>query len=333
MPSNKHILINDVGIGSNRIILANYYLNNYNCYTKSTIKLSEMRKQKYLERKLQLAEFKKVETIPGKLYSTPYYSYNNKNNKNNNNNYNTINFESNKSIKKAEINYLDDKYNSKSNESHKINLKKIKLKRNYKLFDDLLSNFNKRRINYKKYKIKTDVNNKSLYDKIYNSNISNFHDKNRSNIKEENYKLSEGNIDSNIIKHNKENFKYKPFFKKTTSNIKYKINSYYDRKDNGKIKNQIFNKENHINKTNDNFNDSNRTNLKNRINISFINNIFTNVNFFSHKNFKDLKINPERLNSDLKNISPYYKKVKHEEVEEKNINENESKSSLFPLIK
>ena len=231
------------------------------------------------------------------------------------------------------INYLDDKCNSKSNENHKVNLKKIKLKRNYKLFDDLLSNLNKRRINYKKYKIKTDINNKSLYDKIYNSNISNFHEKNRSNIKVENYKLSEGNKDSNIIKNNKENLKYKPFFKKTTSDTKYKINSYYDRKDNGKIKNQIFNKENHINKTNDNFNNSNRINLKNRINISFTNNIFTNVNFFSHKTFKDLKINPERLNSDLKNISPYYKRVKHEEVEEKNINENESKNSLFPLIK
>jgi hypothetical protein len=292
-----------------------------------------MRKQKYLERKLQLEEFKKVKAIPGQLYSTPYYIYNNKNNKNNNNNYNTINYESNKNIKKAEINYLDDEYHNKTNENHKVNPKKIKLKRNYKLFDDLISNFKKGRINYKKYKMKTDINNKSLNDKICNSNISNLHDKNGSNIKEEYYKISEG-MDKNIIKHNKENLIYKPFSWKTTSDTKYKINSYYDRKDKdkNKIKNKIFNKENHINKTNDNFNDSNRTNLKNRNNISFTNNIFTNVNFFSHKNFKDLKISAERLNSDLINISPYYKRVKHEEVEEKNINENESKNSLFPLI-
>ena len=326
MSSNKHILINDVGIGSNRIIITNYYLNNYNYYNKSTIKLSEIRKQKYLERKLQLAEFKKEKTIPGQLYSTPCYSYNkknkNNNNNNNNNNYNTINYESNKNIKKAEINYWDDIYNNKSNENHKVNLKKIKLKRNYKLFDDLISNLHKKRVNFKKYKIKTDINNNSLNDKICNTIISNFHDKNRSNTKEEYYKLSEGNMNSNIIKHKKENFKYKPIFRKTTSDTKNKINSFFDRKD--KDKNKIFNKENHINKTNDNFNDSKRANLNNRINISFTNNIFTNVNFFSHKNFKDLKISAEKLNSDLINISPYYKRVKHEEVEEKNINKNHS---------
>ena len=333
LSSNKHILINDVGIGSNRIIITNFYLNNYNYYNKSTIKLSEIRKQKYLERKLQLEEFKKEKKIPGQLYSTPYYSYSNKNknNNNNNNNYNTINYESNKNIKKAEINYLDDIYNNKSNENHKVNLKKIKLKRNYKLFDDLISNLNKKRVNFKKYKIKTDINNNSFNDKICNTISSNFHDKNVSNTKEEYYKLSEGNMNSNITKHKEENLKYKPFFRKTTSDTKNKINSYFDRKD--KDKNKIFNKENHINKTNHNFNDSKRANLNNRLNISFTKNIFTNVNFFSHKNFKDLKISAEKLNSDLINISPYYKRVKHEEVEEKNINENDSKSSLFPLIK
>ena len=330
MSSNKHILINDAGIGSNRIIITNYYLNNYNYYNKSTIKLSEIRKKKYLERKLQLAAFKKEKAIPGQLYSTPYYSYNNKNN---NNKYNTINYESNKNIKKAEINYLDEIYQNKSNENHKVGIKKIKLKRNYKLFDDLISNFNKKRINYKKYKIKTEVNNNSLNDKICCINTSKFHDINRSNTKEDNYKLNEGNMDSKILKHKKENLEYKPLFRKTTSETKNKINSYFDREDKVNNRNKIFNKkENHINKTNDNFNYINKTNLNNKINISFINKIFTNINFFSHKNFKDLKISAERLNSDLINISPYYKRVKHEEVEEKNINENESKNSLFPLI-
>ena len=335
MSSNKHILINDAGIGSNRIIITNYYLNNYNYYNKSSIKLSEIRKQKYLERKLQLAKFKKEKITPGQLYSTPYYCYNIKNNKNNNNNYNTINYESSKKIKKAEINYLDNIYNNKSNENHKVNLKKIKLKRNYKLFDDLISNLNKKRINYKQYKIKTDINNNSVNDKINNTNNSNFLEKNRSNIKEEYYKLSEGNVNNNTIKHKMENLKYKSFFRKTNSDTKKKINSYYDKKDKDKNKNKIFNKENYVNRTNDNFNDSNKSNLKNRINISFTNNIFTNVNFFSHKNLNDFKINAEKLNSDLKNISPYFKRKKNEEVEEKNINENESesKNSLFPLNK
>ena len=337
--SNKHFLINDIGIGSNRIIITNCYLNNYNYYNKSSIKLSEIRKQKYLERKLQLEEFKKEKAIPGQLYSIPYYNYNNKNNISSNNNYKTINYESNKNIKIAEINYLDKINHNKSNENHKVNLNKIKLKRNYKLFDDLISNLNKRRINYKRYKIKTDINNKSFIDKICNSNNSNAHDNNKSNIKEENYKLSEGNINSNTIKQNEENSKYKQFFRKSTSDTKYKINSYYDRKDRdkdknkNKNKNKTINKEIHINKTNDNFNVSNITNLKNRVNFSFTNNIFTNINFFSHKNFRDLKINAEKLNSDLINISPYYKRIKHEEVKEKNINETESKNSLFPLIK
>ena len=123
--SNNHIWINDAGIGSNRIVIANNYLNTFNYYNRSTIKLLEFRKHKSLERKLLSEEYKNMKTLPGMVYSTSYYNYSNNNYKNNR--YKTINYDNIQNIKQAEINYLNDLIDINKKDKYdkpKLNLKK-----------------------------------------------------------------------------------------------------------------------------------------------------------------------------------------------------------------
>ena len=154
---NNHMWINDAGIGSNRIVIANNYLNTYNYYNRSTIKLLEFRKQKSLERKILSEEYKNMKAIPGMAYSTSYYNYGNYNNKNNR--YSTINYDNNQDIKQAEINYLNDLIDLRKKDKHhklKLNLKRIKVKENPSIFKSLFSDLNNRNFRHKtlkKYKL------------------------------------------------------------------------------------------------------------------------------------------------------------------------------------
>ena len=71
----KNMFINDAGIGSNRVIVSNNYLNNYNYFNKNNIKMLELRKKKYQENIIKLEEFKKETTPPDFSYTTSYYMY------------------------------------------------------------------------------------------------------------------------------------------------------------------------------------------------------------------------------------------------------------------
>ena len=75
--------LNDYGIGSNRVIKTNFYLNNYNYYVKNNIKMKEIRR-KINEEQFETAK-KSIEAMPKLLYSNKFiprqqrkfFSYNN----------------------------------------------------------------------------------------------------------------------------------------------------------------------------------------------------------------------------------------------------------------
>ena len=60
----KHSKITDDGIGFNRLLRTNYYLNDCNIFNKNCIKMNEIRKKINEERKLKTAEKKKGNTMP-----------------------------------------------------------------------------------------------------------------------------------------------------------------------------------------------------------------------------------------------------------------------------
>ena len=209
---NNHMWINDAGIGSNRIVIANNYLNTYNYYNRSTIKLLEFRKQKSLERKILSEEYKNMKAIPGMAYSTSYYNYGNYNNKNNR--YSTINYDNNQDIKQAEINYLNDLIDLRKKDKHhklKLNLKRIKVKENPSIFKSLFSDLNNRNFRHKTLKKETDFHNNSHNGKKYY--LSNHFQNKNKNYKtlETYYKLPKNN-DFKIYRND---FISKVFFRKT----------------------------------------------------------------------------------------------------------------------
>lgn len=67
-----NLKITDEGIGRNRIILTNCYLNNYNFFNKSTIKLQKFRKKKYQEIKLNTERLKKENALPKLLIPSKF---------------------------------------------------------------------------------------------------------------------------------------------------------------------------------------------------------------------------------------------------------------------
>lgn len=232
--NNHHMWINDAGIGSNRIVIANNYLNTYNYYNRSTIKLLEFRKQKSLERKLLSEEFKNLKTIPGMVYSTSYYNYNNKNNR-----YNTINYDNNQGIKQAEINYLNDLIDLKRKEKRdkqKLSLKRFKIKEQPSIFKSLFSDLNNRNFSHKTLKKNNDSQNNSHNGKKYYIN-NHFHNKSK------NFKTMEGYYyklpESNNFKIYRNDFTSKSIFRKTVKpTYKKKIYLSQNKKDN------IYNKSN-----------------------------------------------------------------------------------------
>lgn len=161
---NKHILINDAGIGSNRLVMSNNYLNYFNYYHKNLIKMNKIREIKNIERKKNFEKFKKDKIVPGLTFSSAYYKYTG-------NDYEFFENDktSNATFKKAKINYLqdllfdkDDKVefiiDSKRNKNsdEKNIYKTLKLSRNVLLND--------------KDKI---INNQSYNNKIYNTQKQN----------------------------------------------------------------------------------------------------------------------------------------------------------------
>ena len=68
---NKHILINDAGIGSNRLVMSNNYLNYFNYYHKNLIKMNKIREIKNIERKKISKNLKKIKLYLGSLFPRP----------------------------------------------------------------------------------------------------------------------------------------------------------------------------------------------------------------------------------------------------------------------
>ena len=157
----NHILINDEGIGSNRILISNNYLNNYNYFNKNNIKMLNIHKRKYLENKYKKEEIKKEKSIPELAWSASYYIYFNKTN----NDY-IRNDKNNNELKKEEINYLQDIY---QNENYiKFNSRKNRIKKTFRIYDDLINKIS----NTKHIKIKEEIN--ELYNnKNYTTDIKN----------------------------------------------------------------------------------------------------------------------------------------------------------------
>lgn len=148
---HKYILINDAGIGSNRLVMTNHYLNNFNIYRKNMIKMSKILEIKNYERKKKLEKFKKDKEVPGLMFSSAYYKYSGNDYEYFENDKNNVNF------KKPKINYLQDFLNGRK--------KNLKLKLNNQ------RNKNKDEVIYKSLKLSgglTEEKNSLNKDKIYN---------------------------------------------------------------------------------------------------------------------------------------------------------------------
>ena len=157
---NKHILINDAGIGTNRLVKSNNYLNDYNYYYKNMIKMHKIRELKTIERKQNLEKFKKDIIVPGLTFSSAYYKYTG-------NDYEYFeNDKSNATFKKAKINYIQDLLLNKDNKiNYKLDLKNNKNENEKNIYKTLKISKNKL-LNSKN---KTTNNN----NKIFNSDDDN----------------------------------------------------------------------------------------------------------------------------------------------------------------
>ena len=151
---NKYILINDAGIGSNRLVMSNHYLNTFNYYHKNLIKMNKILELKNAERKKLEEKFRKDKEIPGLMFSSAYYKYTGNDFEYFENDKNNIDF------KKAKINYLQDYLNK--------NEKTVKLKINIK------NNKNKDEYIYKNLKLSEDLMHDDILnkDKIYTFNYN-----------------------------------------------------------------------------------------------------------------------------------------------------------------
>lgn len=199
----KHILINDAGIGSNRIVKSNNYLNNFNYFNKNNIKMLEFHKKRYLENKYKAEEFKKEKSIPELAWVSSYYI-----NFNKTNNEYLINDSNNNLIKKAQINYLQDLYDNE--EIKKYHLRRNNFRKNFKIYDDLINE-----LNNKKNKNINDIKDISHYStKYYSTDASRL--KNKSN---KYYKFYDEKSDYNVTRRNNKiyNLKCKVMFGKTLS--------------------------------------------------------------------------------------------------------------------
>ena len=165
----ERILINDEGIGSNRIQMSNHYLNNFNYFHKNLIKMNKIREMKIVERKQNLDKFRKDKEIPGLMFSNAYYKYHGKDF-----------FEDNKIniyFKTAKINYLQDLFDNENIIQLKSNNNKNK--NNLRYSENLNNNYSKDKLihfqNYKinNYKQKNLTLNNDDFNDLKNGNIRN----------------------------------------------------------------------------------------------------------------------------------------------------------------
>ena len=312
---NRHILINDAGIGSNRLEIDNHYLNNYNYYNKSSIKLFEFNKKRYLERRLKSDKFNKEKYLPKLLlYSTSYYNY--KNNLNTNDDYITVTGEKNKYIKTQ---FLNDSNNYKD---LNLKIKKNRLKKKLKFLGNIIDKIiTDKNINNQNINKVTDISDNSCENKKFNS--ANCEQQNEiKNINNIEYNDLYDKILFNKFKKNKKynDIKCKVIFGKTLSYDIKKRKLLYDKIN----KKKKLNIENYINKTNINRNENFKFDLKKNIIPSYSKYIITDMDSDKDKKNYDLKIlinndiDKEKFNKDLNGISMYYKKYKFNGLENRN---------------
>ena len=216
------LLINDEGIGSNRIVMSNHYLNTYNYYHKNVIKMNKILELKNHERKKILEKFRKDKEIPGLMFSTAYYKYTGNDFEYFENDKNNVAFKS------AKINYLQDLVN---NIGKNVKLKLVerdhKNKGQYKLFKNLSLSKGLTH-DY----LPNEEKKQSNKNKIYNYNQIN------KIIHNDDFLAS--NKYNNLIK--SKNIKCRIMFGKTLHN-----DSEFQKKEKNQIKNLSYNKNENIN--------------------------------------------------------------------------------------
>ena len=312
----KHTIINDAGIGSNRIVLSNNYLNSYNYFNKNNIKMLELHKKQYLINKLKLVKFKTQELIPGLPYTSLYYKYNNASKI-----INRKKSEINNTFKKAEINYSNGSFELKTNNTIKINLKTT-TKGN--IYDDLIKNLNKK----KHSKNGKEINNYNCWKKSYSINSFN-HKNNVIELYNSDYKKKRKFVDD---------IKCKIIFgKNLASDYKKRLLFYQNEKN--KSRDYFLNK---INKSSNNNAVNNISKTKCFCSISEINKKYDKdiYNNFDLNNISNIYKKPKKgkveNNSDENNHENNYENnIENNENEQKPLNEDEDyyKFNLLPLIK
>ena len=306
----RHLIIDDKGIGSNRVIIANHYLNNYNYFIKNNIKMSEIRKKQYLINKHRLERLKAEQLMQGIPYPSSFNNYNHNINIKINNDNKT---ERNKNtFKKAEINYSNGSFELKTDNNIKISLKTTT---RAKIFDDLLINLNKKKCAKKR----SEKNN--CYKKSYSINSFNKEKKIIEHKDNELYNSSDGKN-----KKFTDDIKCKIIFgKNLASDYKKRLLFHHNEKNKSKDYLQKLKK---IHKDHNNSRKMSNNITKYLNNINKVNKIY----------------DKDKYNSDLKNISIIYKKGKQGNSDNNNeSNENEQKqpseeekyykTCLLPLIK
>ena len=235
-------LINESYIFPTRIIQSNLYLNQFNYFNRNSIKMLSIKKKIYFQKRMQMEEYKKQKTLPEVIYSE-----NHKNTK------------SHEKIIVPVYRNIKDLILNKSNNI--FYTEKENNRRNYKLFNDLVSLLNNKTKKNRNNLITYQKNNYSLKKNrltTENNSISCIQNKfiqmmsfNKSITNE----LNENKILSNIIK------KKEPIKLKKIQNVKmFSFDRYRDKKKESfyliKIKKPKKLKEiNHMNNTNsDNIN-------------------------------------------------------------------------------
>ena len=202
--------LNDYGIGSNRVISSNFYLNNYNYYVKNNIKMQEMRKKNYIT-KFEKG-LKSVATMPKMLYSNKFIPQKEKKNLSYNNSEKIVIKPKNLKLSK---NLLITSAIKKEENSKKI----THIKKHLQIFEDLFNCIDNLDIegnkelkennnnNYISHEInEKDIMNKNLYntydDNAYKRNIKLDLNNNEKIFETQNYDPA-NNINININEDNK----------------------------------------------------------------------------------------------------------------------------------
>lgn len=305
----KHLLINDIGIGSNRVVISNNYLNNFNYYNKNSIKMLELRKKKYLQNKNESEELTNEKYFPRLTHTKSYHNYNNS--KTNNDHIN--NLKKGNHLKYPDRNNLQNLFHLKTENKIKINIKNKPVNRNINIFNDIISNFK-----YQKA-LKTNEIADNYKKKYYSINIVS-HEKDKNNNNKNSIDLSDSEYLPKNKRTFKEDIKCKVIFGKNLSSD-YKKRAALFQNERNKNKEFFYNKSN---------NNSNIMKLLKQLNI---------LNFYNNISIRNINSDKEAINKDLTNISSIYKNENSENNdsndnnENKQLNEYNYKNDLLPLIK